>query len=136
MNTLGMLLLLLFVNTCLSAMTDIKEYSEKILNIYRNPLSSTTTKLLMYAFFYLDELFQLEEGVEEEKEACKNFLNQFYSEGGPQHTDNIPWGKFKEELKWTGHDVSEYENVINRTKASWATLEKVHNNVQNTKSRM
>lgn len=127
MNILSTVILFAAIKNSFSEMADIKEYSEKILNIYKNPSSSSTSKLLMYAFFYLDELFKLEEGIEEKKEECRVFLKKFYSEGGPQHIDNIPWGKFMEELKWTGSDVSEYENVINKTKRSWSDLKKAYN---------
>uniref|UniRef100_A0A1B6HSK5 Uncharacterized protein n=1 Tax=Homalodisca liturata TaxID=320908 RepID=A0A1B6HSK5_9HEMI len=114
-----------FFKVCILEMTDMKEYSDKILSIYKDPSSSTLSKLLMYAFFYLDEMFKLEEGIEEGKEECKTFLRQFHAEGGPKHINNIPLGRLMEVMKLKSSDIAEIENVIEKTKKSWSDLQEV-----------
>uniref|UniRef100_A0A1B6KYP2 Uncharacterized protein n=1 Tax=Graphocephala atropunctata TaxID=36148 RepID=A0A1B6KYP2_9HEMI len=123
MNLFYFICMMCLLKPCISDMADMQEYSDKILSIYKDPSSSTLSKLLMYSFFYLDEMFKLEEGIEEGKEECKAFLKQFHAEGGPKHIDNIPLGRLMEVMNLKSDDIAEIENVVDKTKKSWSDLQ-------------
>ncbi|KAG8335875.1 hypothetical protein J6590_058655 [Homalodisca vitripennis] len=103
------------------------DYTQNLTAVYKDPGHVFGEDLMRTAVFYLDELMELEEALEDEDEkpnAVKT-LSELYHGGGPKHIRQIPYPLLIDTYNWTSTEVDDFAKYIKMTSECWDRLVKI-----------
>uniref|UniRef100_A0A1B6LHF1 Uncharacterized protein n=1 Tax=Graphocephala atropunctata TaxID=36148 RepID=A0A1B6LHF1_9HEMI len=103
---------------------NLLDYTQNLTAVYKDPGHVFGEDLMRTAVFYLDELMELEEALEDENEKPKavETLKQLYQRGGPKHVKGIPYPLLIDSYNWTSSEVDDYASYIKKTSECWDRL--------------
>lgn len=106
---------------------NILEYTKNLSAVYKDPGHVFGEDLLRTAVFYLDELMELEEALEDKDEENKavKMLVDLYNKGGPQHIGNVPYGILIDTYGWKSAEIDDMARYMEITSHTWQRLCKV-----------
>lgn len=89
---------------------------------YKNQSYGSGDELIATAAFYLDEIRELENAVDDNRFRSLDAVWQVYLNGGPLHLKQIPYDKFISAYNWSSESINKYFSIIDRTRRIWTRL--------------
>jgi hypothetical protein len=103
------------------------DYALNLTAVYKDPGHVFGEDLLRTAVFYLDELMELEEALQDKKEHERaiQVLSELVEKGGPQHIKDVPYKKFIDTYNWSSKEIDDLARYIEMTSETWGRLVKM-----------
>lgn len=98
------------------------EAGRNLTMFYKNQSYGDGDMLFTTASFYLSELKELENAVDDNKFRSLDAVWQIYLDGGPLHLNQIPYEKFISAYKWKSEAIDKYFSIIDHTRRIWGNL--------------